>query len=75
MHIQASETDGLLDSDWVCHFADRDAHMTQRRHYRLIMGTVGCSFRTVRGVHELLHAAYDVFTGESYDALLATAAF
>ena len=62
--MQASETDDLRNASWVCHFADDEAQLSQRMHYRLIMGTVGESLETVRGAQELLHATYDVFTGE-----------
>ena len=67
--MQASETDDLRNSSWVCNFADDEAQLSQRVHYRLIMGTVGESFETVRGAQELLHATYDIFTGE-YDPQL-----
>ena len=56
-------TDDMNAEPWACRVAGRAVEVAKRQHYRLVMGTVGHSLKSVRGAQELLHAAYDVFTG------------
>ena len=56
-------TDDMNDEPWACRVAGRAVNVPSLQHYRLVMDTVGRPLGSVRGAQELLHAAYDVFTG------------
>ena len=61
-------TDDMNAEPWACRVAGRAVEVAKRQHYRLVMGTVGHSLKSVRGAQELLHAAYDVFTGTYFSS-------
>ncbi|KAH9912677.1 uncharacterized protein BXZ73DRAFT_6288, partial [Epithele typhae] len=60
--IQSTVTNTLCEQKWVCRVNGCLPRISQRRHYRLVMGTVGMPMSTLRGTAELLHATHDVFT-------------
>ncbi|KAH9932687.1 uncharacterized protein BXZ73DRAFT_101229 [Epithele typhae] len=66
--VQSTRTDELLGRhrpSWACAPIDSQELKIApqaRRHYRLVLGTVGRPFSTQRGTKELLHACHDVFT-------------
>ncbi|KAH9946414.1 uncharacterized protein BXZ73DRAFT_37757 [Epithele typhae] len=62
--IQSTMTNTLCGEEWVCRVQGSLPRFSQRRHCRLVMGTVGMPMSTVRGTEELLHATHDVFTGK-----------
>ncbi|KAI0755195.1 hypothetical protein C8Q80DRAFT_1094590 [Daedaleopsis nitida] len=60
--IQTTRHDLLASESWACQVDEQEVHVPKRRHYRLVMGTVGQTIKTVRGTDELLHSTYDVYT-------------
>ncbi|KAL6306980.1 hypothetical protein BKA93DRAFT_912292 [Sparassis latifolia] len=57
---QCTQSDRFQTAKWACN-GGRDIKVSSRRHYRLILGTVGYPLHTMSGTKELLHATYDVF--------------
>lgn len=61
---QFSMTDEFCKDSWACKVVGRRVTVHKHWHYRLVMGTVGYSLKTLRGTDELLHATFDVFHGK-----------
>ncbi|KAH9932691.1 uncharacterized protein BXZ73DRAFT_101234 [Epithele typhae] len=59
--LQTTIGSNFTSPPWRCRVDGVRATLHHRRHYRLVLGTVGRSFGTVRGTKELLHAGLDVF--------------
>ncbi|KAI9062463.1 hypothetical protein FKP32DRAFT_1677401 [Trametes sanguinea] len=55
-----TRTNDYMNKAWVCPIDGKRVLVGKRRHYRLVMGTVGYSIRTVQGTEELLHSTHDV---------------
>ncbi|TFK87463.1 hypothetical protein K466DRAFT_662999 [Polyporus arcularius HHB13444] len=60
--FQTTATDEFATEPWVCRIEDHKVHVSRRKHYRLVLATVGYDLKHLRSSSELLHAAYDVFT-------------
>ncbi|KAH9932697.1 uncharacterized protein BXZ73DRAFT_26216, partial [Epithele typhae] len=60
--FQTTVANNETSSSWRCQVDGSRSHLRQRRHYRLVSGTVGRPFSTVRGTKELLNAGLDVLT-------------
>ncbi|KAH9932692.1 uncharacterized protein BXZ73DRAFT_46678 [Epithele typhae] len=60
--LQTTLTNRHDTSSWRCPVDGTLSDVATRRHYRLILGTAGRPFSTVRGTKELLHASHDVFS-------------
>ncbi|RDX49869.1 hypothetical protein OH76DRAFT_1438155 [Lentinus brumalis] len=60
--FQITKTDSYKSAPWQITVEDTLSHMSRRKHYRLVLGSVGYDIRFLRGTEELLHASYDVFT-------------
>lgn len=63
VRFQLTQTSLFAGQPWRCLIDGEDSDISRRQHYRLVTGTAGYSLRTLRGTRELLHAAYDAFTG------------
>ncbi|TBU27058.1 hypothetical protein BD309DRAFT_859388 [Dichomitus squalens] len=58
---QRTSTDRVRSASWLCQVNQRKLHISRRRHYRVVLGTVGYGISRLRGAEELLHAGYDVY--------------
>ncbi|KAI9062469.1 hypothetical protein FKP32DRAFT_1677406 [Trametes sanguinea] len=61
--FQETRTNEFTSEPWSRCIDDKDVYVSRRRHYRLVLGTVGYSIKTLRGTKELLHSTFDVFLG------------
>ncbi len=61
--LQSTVSHQFVSFPGICQVDGLRISVSQRYHYRLVMGTVGSPLKTVRGAKELLHATYDVLTG------------
>ncbi|OSC97317.1 hypothetical protein PYCCODRAFT_1419686 [Trametes coccinea BRFM310] len=59
--FQETRTNQYVSEPWSRCIDEKDVYVSKRRHYRLVMGTVGYSIKTLRGTEELLHSTFDVF--------------
>ncbi|KAI9062464.1 hypothetical protein FKP32DRAFT_1574035 [Trametes sanguinea] len=59
--FQETRTNLYITEPWSRCIDGKDVYVSKRRHYRLVMGTVGYSIKTLRGTEELLYSTYDVF--------------
>ena len=62
--LQTTRTDFFKDAPWIVPGGSNSSHISRRKHYHLVLGSVGYDIRFLRGTEELLHASYDVFTGK-----------
>ncbi|TFK82040.1 hypothetical protein K466DRAFT_444550, partial [Polyporus arcularius HHB13444] len=60
--LQSTVSHQFVSFPGICQVDGLRISVSQRYHYRLVMGTVGSPLKTVRGAKELLHATYDVLT-------------
>ncbi|RDX49871.1 hypothetical protein OH76DRAFT_1350143 [Lentinus brumalis] len=58
---QSTRTDEFKTGLWLWPEGSKDIHVSQRRHYRIVLEPVGYDVRYLRGTEELLHASYDIF--------------
>lgn len=66
IYKQFTQTGLFANEKWACRIDGEVVRTTPREHYRLVTDAAGYSLKTLRGPEELLHAAYDVFTGEPW---------
>ncbi|KAH9932688.1 uncharacterized protein BXZ73DRAFT_77406 [Epithele typhae] len=63
--VELASAAALVDAsnrpDWACLVNGQIAKLWCRKHYRLVLSTVGRSFTTLRDTKELLHSCYDAF--------------
>lgn len=60
---QMTKTDSYKTASWIDTGGKDPSHISRRKHYRLVLGSVGYDIRFLRGTEELLYAGYDVLTG------------
>ncbi|KAL7277722.1 hypothetical protein ACG7TL_008658 [Trametes sanguinea] len=56
---QDTRTNDYTKEAWARPVNGERVIVSRRRHYRLVMGTVGYSLRTMQGTEELLHSTHD----------------
>ncbi|KAJ3006457.1 hypothetical protein NUW54_g3930 [Trametes sanguinea] len=59
--FQETRTNEFTTEPWSRCIDEKDVYVSRRRHYRLVLGTVGYSIKMLRGTEELLHSTFDVF--------------